>query len=164
MSEHIITLNWKLQAANFDYNIYNRDHSIEFDGVNRICASAAPDYHGNSLCVNPEQSFVASLASCHMLTFLALASKKRFFVTAYTDTATGILGKNSKGKMAITRINLKPVVTFTNENCPSQEVFDQLQDRAHKGCFIANSIASCIEVTVEGLIISSKEVYLFEGK
>ena len=150
MSEHVITLNWKLQTGSFDYDIYNREHSIDFDNRNRICASAAPEFHGNPSCVNPEQAFVASIASCHMLTFLALASKKQFIVVAYNDTARGILGKNSAGKIAITRIDLSPVIIFAEEKCPTQEIFEQLHDRAHKGCFIANSIASCIEVEIAG--------------
>src|SRR5512133_3972039 len=108
MSEHLINLTWRLQTPTFDYDLYNRDHSIEFDGRNRICASAAPEFHGTPSCVNPEQAFVAALASCHMLTFLALASKKGFVVTSYDDSAVGVLGKNSSDKTAIIRIDLKP--------------------------------------------------------
>lgn len=149
MSEHIVTLNWTLQTDSFEYEKYNRTHSIDFEGHNRLCASAAPDFHGDPSCVNPEQSFVAALASCHMLTFLALASKKGFVVNSYTDNAVGVLGKNTNGKTAITKIELKPVVTFASGRSPTQELFDQLHDRAHKGCFIANSIASCIRVGID---------------
>jgi organic hydroperoxide reductase OsmC/OhrA len=153
MSEHIITLDWHLQTESFDYDLYNRTHTIIFEGTNRICASAAPEFHGDASCVNPEQSFVASLASCHMLTFLALASKKQYMVTRYRDNAMCVLGKNSINKTAITHIQLKPEVTFSAKHVPSTELFDQLQERAHKGCFIANSIASCIAVTIAGQLI-----------
>ena len=150
MSEHIVTLSWKLQTASFDYDVYNRTHSIDFEGHNRLCASAAPDFHGDASCVNPEQSFVASLSSCHMLTFLALASKKGFVVTSYTDNAVGMLGKNANGKTAITQIALKPEVTFAGGKAPDADMFFRLHDRAHKGCFIANSVASCVKVVVDG--------------
>ena len=150
MSEHVVTLNWTLQTETFDYEAYNRTHSIDFEGHNRLCASAAPDFHGDPSCVNPEQSFVAALASCHMLTFLAIASKKKYVVTSYTDNAVGVLGRNAEGKTAITRIDLKPVVAFTSEMVPDQDTFNRMHDRAHKGCFIANSVASCVQVTVEG--------------
>ncbi|MBN1758870.1 MAG: OsmC family protein [Chitinispirillaceae bacterium] len=150
MSEHVVTLNWTLQTESFDYEAYNRTHSIDFEGHNRLCASAAPDFHGDPSCVNPEQSFVAALASCHMLTFLAIASKKKYVVTSYTDNAVGVLGKNAEGKIAITRINLTPAVTFASGKAPDQDTFHLLHDRAHKGCFIANSVASCVKVAVEG--------------
>ncbi len=153
MSEHIVTLNWTLQTESFDYEAYNRTHSIDFEGHNRLCASAAPDFHGDPSCVNPEQSFVAALASCHMLTFLAIASKKRFVVTSYIDNAVGVLGKNEGGKIAITQIDLKPVVTFASGKAPEEEAFKQLHDRAHKGCFIANSVASCVKVAIEGRLV-----------
>ncbi len=149
MSEHIVTISWELQTESFDYDTYNRKHTIDFEGHNRICASAAPDFHGDSSCVNPEQSFVAALASCHMLTFLAVASKKGFVVTAYSDSAVGILGKNKAGVIAITQITLNPIVTFSEDFFPAPEVFDRLHVQAHKGCFIANSIASCIHVEID---------------
>ena len=153
MSEHTINLSWRLQTPSFDYEQYNRYHRIEFDGRNGICASAAPEYHGSPSCVNPEQSFVAAMASCHMLTFLALASKKGFVATSYEDPAVGVLGKNNAGKTAITAINLKPVVTFNQSRAPSAEQFSQLHDRAHAGCFIANSIASCVRVEIDARMI-----------
>ena len=150
MSEHVVTLNWTLQTESFDYEAYNRTHSIDFEGHNRLCASAAPDFHGDPSCVNPEQAFVAALASCHMLTFLAIASKKKYVVTSYTDSAVGALGKNAGGKTAITRVDLKPSVVFAPGHAPGQEAFDQLHNRAHTGCFIANSVASCVKVVIKG--------------
>ena len=149
MSKHIVTLTWTLQTDSFDYERYNRTHSIDFEGHNRLCASAAPDFHGDPSCVNPEQSFVAALASCHMLTFLALASKKGFVVISYSDNAAGVLGKNANGKTAITHIDLKPQAVFASGYAPDEEVFNLLHDRAHKGCFIANSVASCVKVVID---------------
>ncbi len=149
MSEHSIKIVWKLQGDNFDYESYNRDHRIEFDGKNSICASAAPEFHGNPSCVNPEQAFAASIASCHMLTFLAIASKRGFVVKSYEDNASGKLGKNSAGKTAITLINLRPSVIFAKDRTPSRDVFDSMQEQAHKNCFIANSVASCVKILIE---------------
>lgn len=153
MSEHTVTLSWQLTSDSFDYEQYSRKHSVEFDGVNRICASAAPDYHGDPSCVNPEQAFIASLASCHMLTFLAIASKRKFVVTGYRDSASGELGKNRAKKTAITKVNLTPEVTFQKEHAPDQAMFDRMLDQAHRGCFIANSIASCVEVAIDATMV-----------
>lgn len=149
MSEHVISLSWKLNTSSFDYEQYNRTHAINFDSTNHICASAAPDYHGDASCVNPEQAFVASIASCHMLTFLAIASKRKFTVIEYKDTASGILGKNKDNQIAITQVTLKPMVTFRKEHAPDIGMFNRIQQQAHRGCFIANSIASCIKINID---------------
>ena len=151
MSEHSISLTWKLDSVSFDYDVYSRDHAIIFGGDNRLCASAAPEFHGSMMCVNPEQAFVASLASCHMLTFLAIASKRRLVVTDYRDTAKGILGKNTAKKMAITTVTLEPVVIFKDGFAPDNDLYNRMHHQAHRGCFIANSIASCISVDINGL-------------
>ena len=133
MSEHTVTLTWKLTGDSFNYDDYSRKHSVIFNGENSICASAAPEYNGDPSCVDPEQAFVSSLASCHMLTFLAIASKRKFVVTAYKDDASGELGKNQANKTAISKIILSPVVTFRNGSAPDQELFDRMMDQAHRG-------------------------------
>src|SRR5438067_4404070 len=112
MSEHKITLAWQRQSADFTYTSYNRDHAWSFDGGATVAASAAPAYQGNPTLVDPEEAFVASLASCHMLTFLAIACKKRFVVDSYRDEAVGFMEKNAEGKMAITRVVLRPRIEF----------------------------------------------------
>lgn len=147
MSEHKITLEWKRETESFSYESYNRDHVLVFEGGMRIPASAAPAYRGNPAHVNPEETLVAALSSCHMLTFLAVAAKKRFVVDRYSDRAVGFLEKNQKGKLAITRVVLHPQVAFGGPNLPTPEQLAELHERAHAECFVANSVTT--EVTVE---------------
>ena len=147
MSQHAITLEWKRESADFGYQTYNRDHDWRFDGGATVRASAAPAYLGNPQLVDPEEAFIASLSSCHMLTFLAIASRKRLVVESYIDEATGWLEKNASGGLAITRVVLRPRVVFSGDKSPSPEELAQLHDQAHHACFIANSVKT--EVSVE---------------
>ena len=147
MSEHKITLEWKRESESFTYESYNRDHVLVFEGGARVSASAAPAYRGNPTLVNPEEALVAALSSCHMLTFLAVAAKKKFVVDRYSDRAVGFLEKNQKGQLAITRVVLHPTVDFVGATRPTAEQLADLHDQAHHGCFIANSVTT--EVTVE---------------
>ena len=112
-----------------------------------VRASATPAYLGSESCVDPEEAFVASLSSCHMLTFLAIACKKRFTVDGYRDQAVGILGKDQAGRLAMTRVTLRPQVRFGGEKTPTPEELAQMHDQAHHACFIANSVKT--EVVVE---------------
>ncbi len=146
MSEHTVTVEWRRETAEFTYEVYNRDHDWIFDGGITVRASATPDYRGNDRCVDPEEAFVASLSSCHMLTFLALAAKRRYVVDRYRDRAVGILGQDASGKWSITKVTLRPEIAFGGVT-PSAEELKQLHDRAHHGCFIANSVTA--EVVVE---------------
>ena len=91
MSEHKVGLEWKRESERFTYDTYNRDHVVTFEGGARVSVSAAPAYRGNPALVNPEEGLVAALSSCHMLTFLAVAAKKRFNVDRYSDHAVGFL-------------------------------------------------------------------------
>lgn len=147
MTEHKITLEWKRESENFSYESYTRDHELVFEGGVHVPASAAPAYRGNPAHVNPEEAFVAALSSCHMLTFLAMAAKKRFVVDRYSDRAVGLLEKNQNKKLAITRVILHPRVTFGGPTLPTQEQIHALHEHAHSECFIANSVTT--EVTVE---------------
>jgi organic hydroperoxide reductase OsmC/OhrA len=147
MSEHKIGLEWKRESERFTYDTYNRDHIVTFEGGARVPASAAPAYRGNPALVNPEEGFVAALSSCHMLTFLAVAAKKRFAVDRYVDDAVGYLEKNQQGKMAITRVTLHPRVEFSGSPLPTPADIAELHELAHSGCFIANSVTA--EITIE---------------
>jgi organic hydroperoxide reductase OsmC/OhrA len=147
MSEHKITLTWKRGDLPFDYQKYSRDHTWKFDGGHEMAASAAPAYLGNPKNVNPEEAYVASLSSCHMLTFLAIACKQKFVLDEYTDEAIGHMEKNAEGKMAITRVTLKPKIKFSGEKQPATEELDKMHHAAHEDCFIANSVKT--EITVE---------------
>jgi organic hydroperoxide reductase OsmC/OhrA len=147
MSEHTVTVDWKRETPDFAYESYNRDHDWTFDAGIRVRASASPAYLGSESCVDPEEVFVASLSSCHMLSFLAIACKKRHVVDSYRDQAVGVLGKDAAGNMAMTRVTLRPEVAFGGEKPPSPEEVRQLHERAHHACFIANSVKT--EVVVQ---------------
>ncbi len=145
MSEHRVTINWQRGGADFDYKSYSRDHTWRFAGGREIAASAAEAYLGNPALVDPEAAFVASLGSCHMLTFLAVAAHRGLTVDAYEDDAVGFLEKNDKGKLAVTRVVLRPRIVFGGE-APAPAVVDQMHDKAHRECFIANSVLTEVEV------------------
>ena len=121
MSEHKVTLEWKRDTEDFSYESYTRDHVLVFEGGVRVPASAAHAYRGNPAHVNPEEALVAALSSCHMLTFLAVAAKKQFVVDQYSDHAVGVLEKNQKGKLAITRVILRPRIVFGGPTPPTPE-------------------------------------------
>ena len=146
MSEHKATLKWSRQGKDFTYKTYSRDHTWSLNG-NEVPASATPAYLGNPARVDPEAAFVAALSSCHMLTFLALAANRGFVVESYEDEAVGHLEKNASGKMAITRVDLHPKIAFGGAKQPTAADLDALHDKAHKECFIANSVTT--DVTVE---------------
>jgi organic hydroperoxide reductase OsmC/OhrA len=145
MSEHKATIKWSRDGKDFAYKTYSRDHVWNVSG-NDIPASAAPAYLGSANRVDPEGALVAALSSCHMLTFLALAANKGFVVESYEDDAVGHLEKNAAGKMAITRVDLRPKITFGGAKQPAASDLDWLHDKAHRECFIANSVTTEVHV------------------
>lgn len=147
MSEHHINLEWKRETKDFDYETYNRNHAVTFGGNQRLKTSSAPDFKGDANLTNPEELLAASVSTCHMLTFLAVASKSKITINSYKDHATAILEKNSEGKMAVTKIFLKPKIEF-GENAPDAAKLKSLHDKAHHNCMIANSV-KCEVVVVE---------------
>ena len=149
MSEHKARIKWERTSEDFEAASYSRDHTWVFENGVEVPGSAAPDYRGNPDRVDPESAFVASLSSCHMLTFLFLCARRHFTVDSYTDSAVGHLEKNSEGNMAVTRVELRPKVQFSGEARPSSEELSQLHERAHKDCFIANSVTTRIEIRAE---------------
>ena len=144
MSEHKASIQWKRDTEDFNIKTYNRDHEVHFENGVVIPASAAVDFNGNSQLDNPEDMFVASVMVCHMLTFLAVASIKKFTVDLYTDNAEGILEKDSSGKMVMNRIILRPQIVFSGSHNPTPQELEELHEKAHNGCFIANSIKSVV--------------------
>jgi organic hydroperoxide reductase OsmC/OhrA len=145
MSEHHATIRWRRSSAGFSYEEYNREHDWQFGSGSRIAASAARKYLGNGENVDPEEAFVASVSSCHMLTFLAICARKRIVVDRYEDAATGHLESNAEGRLAITRVELRPRIMFGGI-APDAQVLVQLHEMAHRECFIANSVNCAIEV------------------
>lgn len=146
MSEHHATISWKRTSASFDYDHYNRAHEWRVDGGVVIPASSAPLFKGDMDRVDPEEAFVASLSSCHMLTFLAIAARKRFVVDEYVDEAFGVMTKNEKGKFWVSKVTLRPRIVFGGERKPTAEEIDAMHHSAHENCFIANSVTTTIEM------------------
>jgi organic hydroperoxide reductase OsmC/OhrA len=146
MSDHKATVNWKRETSDFVYDTFDRTHTIKFEGGIQCQASSAPDFMGKAQWVNPEELLAAALASCHMLTFLAVASKSRLNVKSYHDEAVAKLDKNSEGKMCVTQITLHPKVEFEPADSVSLEKLNELHAKAHKHCFIANSIAARVAI------------------
>lgn len=146
MSEHTATIRWQNSGTTMEYDSYPRDHSWEFPGGPTVRGSTAESYGGGKACIDPEEGLVASVSACHMLTFLAVAAKKNMVVASYTDQPVGHLEKNAEGRIAITRIELRPVVQFGAGSVVSAEDLGRLHDSAHRNCFIANSIKA--EVTI----------------
>ena len=146
MSEHQVKVNWKRTSSAFDYKSYNRDHVWSFKAGQTVQASAAPAYRGNPELVDPEDAFVASLSSCHLLTFLAIASRKGLVIDEYVDDAVGFLEKNVEGRLAITRVVLRPRISFSGDS-PDEATLAQMHEQSHHECFIANSVKT--NVTVE---------------
>jgi organic hydroperoxide reductase OsmC/OhrA len=145
MSEHAASVSWVSSGGNFLEKEYSRDHLIEFPNGLKWQASAAAGYGGNPEMIDPEASFTAALSSCHMLTFLALCAVKGFEVINYHDDAVGFLEKNSEGRMSMTRVRLRPKVEF-KDAAPDSEQLHMLHDRAHRACFISNSVKSAVEI------------------
>jgi len=147
MSEHKVNLSWENESEDFSYRKYDRTHSWKFEGGTVVKASAAPEYLGEKEFVNPEEAFAASLASCHMLTFLAIASMKKYTVEIYEDTAVAILEKNEKLRKAVTKLFLRPEITFMGDNIPDKNTIEEMHHSAHMECFISNSVLT--EIIIE---------------
>jgi organic hydroperoxide reductase OsmC/OhrA len=148
MSLHRVELKWARQSAAFEYETYSRDHTWTFENGVTIEASATPHFLGNASRVDPEESFVASLSSCHMLTFLAIAARKRWTVDVYEDRAVGVLEPNAAGKLAITTVTLNPHIVFSGNRVPTAPEIDRTHELAHQECFLANSVHT--RIVIEG--------------
>lgn len=156
MSEHRATVEWRRAGAEFRYETYPRAHVLRFRHGIEVPATAAPGNVPASAPqvpgVDPEEAFVASLSSCHMLWFLHLACRAGFVVERYLDAARGVLAKDGDGRMAVTRVDLRPVVAFEGK-APSESEHGTLHHAAHDKCFIANSVKS--EVTLSPRIAAA---------
>lgn len=143
MSTYTATISWQRNGEVFTDNRYSRRHEWRFDGGVTLAASSSPAVvprYSDASAVDPEEAFLASLSSCHMLTFLMLAAAKKFIVDSYVDEALGTLAKNNRGKLAMTEVVLRPRVIFSGDYRPSSEALEELHHRAHEECFIANSV------------------------
>jgi organic hydroperoxide reductase OsmC/OhrA len=151
VSTYTATIRWtRGPSADFAKGQYSRAHEWAFDGGAVVAASPSPHIvpapWSDPAGVDPEEAFVASLSSCHMLVFLDLARRDGWVVDGYVDEAEGVLEKRGDGKLAMTRVTLRPKITWEG-TWPSEAVIADLHHRAHETCFIANSVTT--EVVVE---------------
>ncbi|QFU22405.1 OsmC family protein [Shewanella eurypsychrophilus] len=145
MSEYFAKVTWSRQESeNFVDNQYSRGHEWIFDGGVVVPASSSahivPLPFSVATNVDPEEAFVASLSSCHMLFFLSIAAKRKFVIDDYTDNAVGVMSKGETGKMAMTQVILRPKVRFCGDKQPSLAMLEKMHHQSHDQCFIANSV------------------------
>jgi len=146
MSQYSAVVSWERNGATFTDNRYSRGHRWSFDGGVEVPASSSPHVVPLPLsvesAVDPEEAFVPSLASCHMLFFLSLAAKRGYVVDSYRDEAVGVLAKDSSGKLAMTEVTLRPAVVFSGERRPDPDELAAIHHESHELCFIARSVTT----------------------
>ena len=153
MSAHKAIIRWKLSGPDFPKGKYSREHTWHFDGGAAVVASAAPSVvpapWSSPAGVDPEEAFVASIASCHMLTFVFLASRQGYIVESYEDEAVGSMGKNENGVPWVSAVTLNPRIVYGGDKRPGPAEVEKLHHAAHDQCFIANSVLT--RITVAGV-------------
>ena len=156
MAHHTATIRWNRGSDRFAGGRYSRGHVWEFDGGARVAASSSPHIvpvpFSVPEAVDPEEAFVASLASCHMLWFLSLAASAGVIVDDYEDAAVGTLEEVEAGRWAMTRVQLRPCITFGGDRRPSAEEHVRLHHEAHDRCYLARAVRAeitCDPVAVE---------------
>jgi organic hydroperoxide reductase OsmC/OhrA len=153
MSEHkaILTSSRGIDEKFLD-NAYSRGHEWRFDGGTVVPASSSPQVvplpHSVEASVDPEEAFVASLSSCHMLFFLSIAAKRRFVVDEDVDDAVGVMGKDESGKIMMTNVTLRPKTKFWGEKQQTAEQLENMHHKSHEQCFIANSVKTEVVVVL----------------
>jgi organic hydroperoxide reductase OsmC/OhrA len=150
MSDHKASLRWTRSGPDFIRGKYSREHTWTFDGGLTVPASPSPSVvpapWSNTANVDPEEAFVASISSCHMLTFLWVASKEGFIADSYEDEAVGVMTKNQRGVPWVSAVTLRPRIVWSGDKLPTPSDLERLHHRAHEGCFIANSVRTRITV------------------
>lgn len=154
MGEYSSVITWNRDGAIFTDNRYSRGHRWHFDGGVEVPASSSPHVvplpMSVATAVDPEEAFVASLSSCHMLWFLSIAAKHGYVVDTYRDEAVGVMGKDSSGKMAMTLVTLRPKTGFSGPQRPTVDTLASMHHEAHDKCYIANSVRT--EVRCEPIL------------
>ena len=154
MSTYFAEIKWQREQQNFLDDQYSRGHTWRFDGGVTVPASSSPHIVPVPMSVeanvDPEEAFVASLSSCHMLFFLSIAAKRRYVVDSYVDNAEGLMENDKDGDMAMTKVTLKPEVKFSGDRVPKPAQIDKMHHQAHELCFLAKSVKS--EIVVEAVL------------
>lgn len=150
MSLHTAIIRWKLTDGDFLAGRYSREHTWTFDGGVTVPASSSPSVvpvpYSNSANVDPEEAYVASVSSCHMLTYLYVAYREGFLVESYDDEAVGVMTRNEAGALWVSAITLHPRITYGGAKLPTPADVERLHHLAHEECFIANSIRTEVVV------------------
>ena len=144
MAEYSATISWERNGESFVDSRYSRAHRWQFDGGQTVPASSSPHIvplpHSVAEHVDPEEAFVASLSSCHMLFFLSIAAERGYVVDRYRDAAVGYLGKDANGRFVMSKVILRPEAEYAGEKRPAREDVEDMHHRSHELCFIANSV------------------------
>lgn len=150
MAEHRATIRWRHTSGDFRKGTYSREHTWTFDGGVSVPASPSPHVvrppYSNPACVDPEEAFVASISSCHMLTFVYLAQQRGFEVVSYEDEAVGLMTKNERGVPWVNVVDLHPRIVWTGERQPTAAEIAALHEAAHEECYISQSVKTEIRV------------------
>jgi organic hydroperoxide reductase OsmC/OhrA len=153
MSEHKAAIRWALKGDDFFKGKYSREHTWTFDGGLTVAASSSPSAvpvpYSNPAHVDPEEAYVAAISSCHMLTYLFVASRQGFLVERYEDEAVGVMRKQERGgAIWVSAVTLNPRIVYGGDKQPSPADEERMHHLAHEQCFIANSVKT--EITVAG--------------
>ena len=150
MSEHKAIIKWKRTGPDFLKGRFSREHTWTFDGGVTVTASASPSVvsapWSSAAGVDPEEAFVAAISSCHMLTYVWLASRQGFVVDGYEDEAVGVMAKNEKGVPWVSALTLNPKITYSGDKLPTAADEERLHHEAHEQCFIAQSVKTAVTV------------------
>ena len=157
MANYTAEILWERGAQNFTSGHYSRKHLLRFDGGAQVLGSSSPHVvplpWSDATAVDPEEMFVASISSCHMLWFLSIAAKHRYCVDSYRDNAAGEMRKNAAGKLVVARVTLRPEAVFSGPHQPDAAALHALHHEAHEECFIANSVKT--EIACEPVLLSA---------
>lgn len=148
MKAFVAEVLWMREGQTFTDKRYSRRHLLRFDGGIDVVASSSPHVvavpYSEPMAVDPEEAFVASLSSCHMLWFLSIAAEQGYIVDSYRDRAEGLMAKDACGKTMVGKVTLHPEVAFSGSTLPGQKELDALHALAHEECFIANSVKTIV--------------------
>ena len=146
MSTYSAVITWQRDGQPFSDKRYRRQHQWAFDGGAVVAGSSSPQVvplpMSDAAAVDPEEAFVASLSSCHLLWFLDIACRAGWVVDDYVDAASGVLAKGADGRLMMTQVTLRPAVRFAGDHQPDAAEIQRLHHAAHAACFIANSVRS----------------------
>jgi len=151
MAQHKAKIEWKCTTPDFRLGKYTREHTWSFDGGVSVPASAAPAVvpapWSNPANVDPEEAFVASISSCHMLTYLHVARLAGFQIESYADEAVGEMAKNERGVAWVAVVTLNPTIVYGGDKRPTHEQEAELHHKAHDGCFVSQSVKTDVKVS-----------------